>query len=89
LDKDIWNRISPEVAQPDYDDVAGTTFSESALPFIYRHCVREWLPSQSAQNQLQTQIANPPNGSNPVGSESGGHNSPVAVAKTRNKKTLK
>jgi hypothetical protein len=51
LDKKVWNRISPEVALPGYDDNAGSTFKKIALPVIYRHCLQEWMPSHSRQNR--------------------------------------
>jgi hypothetical protein len=47
LDKGVWNRISPEVAQPGYDDNEQSTFEKAALPLIYKHCVQEWIPSQA------------------------------------------
>jgi hypothetical protein len=60
LNNKVWNRISPEVAQPGYDDSEANAFEVSALHFIYRHCVQEWIPSQAEPAPGSNNVQAPP-----------------------------
>jgi hypothetical protein len=44
LEKGVWSRISPEVAQPSYDDDEASTFEKVALPLIEQRCLQDWIP---------------------------------------------